>query len=561
MGEYIRQALEIIYRFNLDARNDEVAELKALLEQGFISDSLAQVHLDWLIEMTTGPGACRLLLPPPPRPEQWESLGKPDLELGDLTEVPGARFGIQLQGAQHTAVIGTTGCGKTFALRRIIQSAEQRNTQNPADPISIIAVESKSGDFADIPRLYGRRWVHLSTHNNMRIGLNGPRNLPPKNWIMYISACFAARAGLKASEVCLARMIEVLVEAMNPQPTTDLLWPSVSLIREVARTTPLSLFAAKPEYKKSLLQKLDAVADEPRYQTFNGFDLGRDITERHLSVVIDTCELEEPAWMRLFIMDCWIGQLLLSRQFHYKRTDRPNTIAIFDDVDASVSRESEASFPGGMTPMAHLLATGRESGLMAAFGLTYLGAVSHQITANLSNLFLMRSSDRDSLREAQRTLLLPLGSEAVLPILKVGECLARTSNGWPDVPLGQFDSVPPSRVESSQIQFDSFPFVPSQSLSELPRVQKALDELVKAHKQTQAKQARSSRPTLSKNSQKLLALTEGPVAAGGRCRTAPRPAFAKRRKLLVTDVLPYGWQCLWQAPPVHVGRGDVLYPS
>jgi hypothetical protein len=474
----------------------EVAELKVLLEQGSMSDGLAKVHLDSLIEMTTGPGACRLLLPLPPRLEEWESLGKPDLELGDLTEVPGARFGIQLQGAQHAAVIGRTGCGKTTALRGIIQSAEQRNMQNPADPISIIAVECRSGEFADIPKRYGRRWVHLSTHNNMRIGLNGPRELPPKTWTKYISACFAARAGLMASEVCLARMIEVLVAAMNPQPTTDLLWPSFSLIREVARTMPLSFFPAKPEHKKSLLQKLDAVADEPRYQTFNGFDLGRDITERHLSVVIDTCELEEPAWMRLFIMDCWIGQLLLGRQFSYRRTDRPNTVAIFDGVDASVSQESEAAFPGGMTPMAHLLATGRESGLMVVFGLDYLGAVSRRITANLSNLFVMRSSDWDSLREAQRTLLLPPGSEAVLPILRMGECMAWTSNGWPNVVLGQFDSVPPSRVESSQIQFDSHPFVPSQRLSDLPRVQKALDELVKAHKQTQVKQARSSRPTL-----------------------------------------------------------------
>jgi hypothetical protein len=215
--------------------------------------------------------------------------------------------------------------------------------------------------------------------------------------------------------------------------------------------------------------------------------LGRDITERGLSVVIDTCELEKPVWMRPFIMDCWIGQLLLGRQFNYMRTARPNTIAIFDGVDASVSQESEASFPDGMTPMAHLLATGRESGLMVVFSSGHLGTVSHRITANLSNLFVMRSSHWDSLRGAQSTLMLPPASEAVLPILKIGECLARTSNGWPNVMLGQFDSVLPSRVLLSQIQFDSHPFVPSQSLSDLPHVQKSLHELVKAHKQTQAK--------------------------------------------------------------------------
>jgi hypothetical protein len=31
------------------------------------------------------------------------------------------------------------------------------------------------------------------------------------------------------------------------------------------------------------------------------------------------------------------------------------------------------------------------------------------------------------------------------------------------------------------------------------------------------------------------------------------------RRLLVIDVLPDGWQFLGQAPPAHVGRGDVLH--
>ena len=430
MGNYIQQSLQLIHQFGLDARYDEVAQLKAMLERKQISDGMARAYLEWLLELTEGANAYRLLLPKPPRPEEWEALGKPDLELGALVEVPELRFGIRLEGGQHTVVMGRSGSGKTIALRGIIKSVEDLNARNPNEPISIIAVEFKPGDFADIPKLYGQRWVHLSTDCNMRMGLNGPRGLPPEIWVKYVSMCFAARAGLKASEVCLARMISALLAAMNPEPSQDLLWPSFSLIREVALATPLSLFAAKPEYEKSLLQKLDAIADAPLFDTFNGFDLQRDIVDRGLSVVLDTSDLKQ-SWVRLFLMDCWIGQLLLGRQYAYHRTNRTNTVAIFDEADASVSQDSEADFPGGMTPVSHLLATGREAGLTAIFGLKFLGRVSRQITANLSNLFVMRSTDPDSLREAQRMLLLQPGAEGILPSVQDGECLIRTSNGWP----------------------------------------------------------------------------------------------------------------------------------
>ena len=581
MGDHIRQCLQLIHQLGLDARNPDVAQLKALLEQGRITDGMAKVYLDWLLQMTEGIDACRLLLPRPPRLEEWEALGKPDLELGNLIETPGARFGITLRGAQHSAMIGQSGSGKTISLRVLIKSVEEWNARNPNERVAIVAITFKPGDFADLPRLYGSRWRHFSTHNNMRLGLNGPRELPPEAWIQQISMCFAARAGLKASEISLARMIRTLLAAMNPKPAQDLLWPSFSLIREVAQQVPLSLFAAKPEYEKSLLQKLDAIADDPLFDTFNGLDLQRDIVDRGHSVVIDTSRLD--GWIRRFVADGWILQLLLGREFSYRKTNRLNTIVVFDEADALVSKEAEGAFEGSMTPNSKLQAEGREFGLAGFFGLKKLGGLAPHLAASFRNIFVLQSGDAASLGEAQRTLLLPPGSETVLPILKDGECLARTSNGWPYAVLCQFDSVPPSRVERSEVQFDSPAFMPSQPLSALPHVQKALDELVKAHKDVQMRQARSSRPKLTDNTHKLLSLASAqlfvPVARlfdqiGQLSPTAQATvrksleeaslaAFEEirigRRNSLLIEVTDKGWELLGGTPPKRTGRGGIAH--
>ena len=581
MGNHIRQCLQLIHQFNLDARNPDVAQLKALLEQGRITDGMARVYLDWLLGMAQGVDACRLLLPRPPRPEEWEVLDKPDVTFGNLVETPGQQFGIRLEGGQHSAVIGQTGAGKTIALRRIIQSVEDWNARNPNERISIIAITLKSGDFADLPALYGPRWRHFSTHENMRLGLNGPRGFPPEVWIRYVSTCFAARAGLKASEISLERILRALLTAMNPEPAQDLLWPSISLIRQVAQEVPLYVFAQKPEYQMSLLQKLDAIADDKLFDTFNGLDLQRDVIDQGYSAAIDISDLA--GWKRELLPDLWTGQLALARQFAFKRTTRINTLLIYDEADPLISQEAEAAFPGSMTPISHLVATGRESGLAVMFGLKFLGCVSRQVTANLSNLYVMRCKDSDSLREALRTLLLPPGAEAVLPILKDGECLMRTSNRWPYAVLGQFDSVPPSRVERSEVQFDSHSSVPGQPLSALPHVQKALDELVKAHKDVQMRQARSSRPKLTDNAHKLLSLASAqlfvPVARlfdqiGQLSPTAQATvrksleeaglaAFEEirigSRNSLLIEVTDKGWELLGGTPPKRTGRGGIAH--
>ena len=135
-------------------------------------------------------------------------------------------------------------------------------------------------------------------------------------------------------------------------------------------------------------------------------------------------------------------------------------------------------------------------------------------------------------------------------------------------------------------QFHSHSFVPSQPLSALPHVQKALSDLAVAHKGAQMKQVRNSRPTLAENAHKLLSLASAqpfvPVArlfaqighlsqaaqAAARegLEEAKLAAFEEirigRRNSLLIEVTDKGWEFLggdsseaygprWDRAPSH----------
>ena len=168
-------------------------------------------------------------------------------------------------------------------------------------------------------------------------------------------------------------MMRFLVAALNPQPAGQILWPSFELLLDLAKTAPLTLFAAKPDYEKSLIQMLEGItqAGEELYLNFGGLDIERDIVRPARSVVLDVCGLGPP-WVRAISNDILVLQLLLGRQYRYQRSDRVDCILAIDEADQDVSRKAEAAFPD-LSPLSVLLKQGREYGLAAVLGLSAIG--------------------------------------------------------------------------------------------------------------------------------------------------------------------------------------------
>ena len=582
---FVQQLLHDIDAYGLEDRfPDQITPIIRMAQHGMLSNSMARPFLLKIQDLIDGAKDFPNFLHRPPAEEQWYARGRPTLELGSLVEAPGLRFGFDLSGGQHGGFIGMTGSGKTVAARCLITKIHEWNQTHPESFVSIIITDPKGGDFADCKELLGSRCKHFSIHDGLRIGTNGPGHVPPKIWINYFSTCFAARASLKASVVCMANQMIFCVSALNPKPQSQLLWPDFSLLLDIAKYAPLTLFASKPEYEKSYIQKLEQVAYETCFQTFAAIDLQKDIIDKHLHAVIDTCALESP-WVKLLFSDILAGQLLLGRQYAFRKQSHIDTFLIRDEADSEVSAESERAFPdGGMSPASRIEKQLRESGVAQILLLSALGPVSRQVLTNMVNICLLRVGDADSLMEARRTFLLRPGAEAILPAMEDGQCILRINNGWPHAVLGKFDYVPPSRVLRPEA-FDSHPYIPSKPLQELPHVLEALEKLITQHKQSKmrrGKNAKVDKNNLSQNAYELIHAIPSRLWAPAQVYwksigEIPSPNIQKSvcqeladhglaesaivrlgsANILLYRLTDAGWDFVKCKPPVRIGRGEI----
>ena len=313
--------------------------------------------------------------------------------------------------------------------------------------ISTIIFDLKGNDFGDLKQKLGKHWLHMSVHSGMRVGMNNPDGTPPGIWINLISYLFSARAGIVSARVTLASIIRWLVATLNPKPLGRLLWPDWQLVLDVARKAPARLFAAKEDYLRSLLQVLDDVtmSSGDLLRTFDGLDLEAHVIAQRRCLIIDFSNLYPP-WLRLFLVDLLVSQLLVGRMARKHRVGSTEVLIIIDEGDALVARQCEAAFPDGMSPLATLFKQGREFGLACCLGLTFMGNASRYVLNAAQYHLLFSLADDESVLEAKRTLQLPPGAEQQFPALQPGEALFREAQAsWPHTVWVKTDYVPPCR--------------------------------------------------------------------------------------------------------------------
>jgi hypothetical protein len=475
IGPIARYLLEIIQRYNLEAHAPDARRAVQLYRLGLLSESMAKSFLGRLQLRIKDAERRPNYLHRPPTNEELYPHGPPDIVIGRLAENPDVPLGLFLTDACHCLLAGTNKAGKTVGIRRLINSFEEYN-RTAAKPISLIVLDYKGGDFADLPARYGTRWRHFDAHGALRLGLQNPPGVPPNIWVSQLVSSFCTRAGLISSAVTLANLIRWLVRVMNPQECERLLFPDFQLILDVLRKLPPKAFAEKLPYVESLKQMLEGAtqASGNLLRTFGGLDLERDLIEPGLSAVLSMRNLSPP-WLARFLVDLLVLQVLVGRVQRGHKVDRVECVLVIDEADNDVTFENDELFRTAMPPLTRCLREGRELGLAVVLGVAALRPVSQHISNSMAHQFVFRMVHADCIETARRALLLPANSHSILGALEPGECVARLPGSWSHAVLAKIDYIPPCR--DAQPKYDEHPYVPAKRLHELPEVMKAVEEL------------------------------------------------------------------------------------
>jgi len=587
MANYVAGFLGLVSQFGLYERYpDALGPAIAEAQMGRMSQMKARAWISQIEPLIIAQERRPNLLPRAPEHGELYPNGDPDLIVGKLSERDDVPLGLSLSGNVSSILAGRSGAGKTNAIRALISAVMRHNGANPDRFVSLLCWDRKGGDYTDYAQDYDN-CIILGFPETLRIGLNPPEGVKPNVWINHLCSTFAARAGLVASSVCLANMMRFLLTAMNPYPDQHpLRWPSFELLLDLARAAPLNLFAAKPDYEKSLIQQLECFAHAAGelFSTFGGLDVERDVVRRRLCAVLDVEGLG-PASVRAFTTDILNLQLLVGRQARRERGDSVNCIQIIDEADQDTSQKAESAFPD-LSPISLMLKQGREFRLGVILGLSAVGPTARMVTTNASHFYAFAMADAPSMLETRNTLVLPRGAEAILPALEPGECLYRGPGPWPHAALARLDYVAPCRAPRPS-RYDTHPFIPARRLRELPHVMEALDRLIAEHRRTTLRQARKRKPEskaeLTSYARKLLDLCSlkpyTPVArlweevgtpafsvqaaARAELEGAGFAAFEEsrvgRRNLLLMLVTDRGWTFLGKAAPKRKGRGGIAH--
>lgn len=449
--------------------------------------------------------------------------------------------------------------------------------------ISQIVLDRKP-EWAYLVERFGKKWWSLYGFHqpNFRIGLQPPVGVPVAVWIPIISSLIAVRTGLVASAIALANMVRWLVRVLNQgRQNAPVLFPDFRLLLDVALDAPLTLWAKKTEYAKYLIQVLEGVVQGcPTFETFNGFDLVRDVVNKRRSCVLELLTVYPP-WVRLFVIDLFIAHVLYSRMHTRHTADSTEVVLYLDEADQDVGeRVSDGAYPDQYSPLGQLLRTGRAFGISSVAGLGVLGRVSPFVSSSFQYTFMFDVSEGDQILQARRTLLLPSGAEQMLPALPPGECILRESqSAWAHPMWCRIDHIEPNPVTHS-LEYDDHPYGPSMRLSELPHVQEALEKLKAQHRNRTPRQSKG----LSKDAHDLLHAACDhpwyPVArlwekigrkptpdAQRKARMAlENPKLAEfdqirigRRNLLMIVPTETGYESLRLRPRSYRGRGGIAH--
>ena len=480
MSTHIQQLYDIIMQYRLYQRHEYWADIRYMLEHSMIDDAMcrdilmaqAKPSVDYIKDIG-------LWLWRPPEVEELYAHGRPDIELGNLME--GAekfRFGIRIADRpRNLLVIGSAGSGKTTTLRNICRGIHAFNQQHPDQFISMIIIDPKP-DYLNLPQMLGDEWLVFSPNHNLRIGLNGPENVPHRVWLNAMTITLAARLGLIAARTTLARMIDWFITRLNPEPGQTLVYPSLQMILDACKQKRfLDCFSSKANYGQTLIQYLEGLLQDSGdlFDCCNGLNIQRDIIFKKKHGIINVSNL--PAYITNILSDTVINWELVPRQHNQYKCDRTEVSYLLDESDLLIDERSEADFGNNMSPLSKLERLGREPGLHVNIGVSSIKHTVPHITINTPYIIAHNHSDADSVVAVRKALQIEPGCDRMITSLESGQCIFRqTQSPWTQAMWCDVDEIKPPR-DNAAVEYKAHPFIPAKAMSDV----KGLPEAMHAH--------------------------------------------------------------------------------
>jgi hypothetical protein len=238
----------------------------------------------------------------------------------------------------------------------------------------LIIIDPKP-DYLDLKFKFKGKVKIFSPHYNLRIGLNGPADVPPLVWIGQLTMSLAARLGLIMSRTCLAAIITRLLVALNPglhredledgSVAQHLTWPPLQMVLDVTRHKDiLDIFSSKADYGKTLIQALDGLIYDSGhlFDCCNGLDLNTEIIQTQSHCVFNVSNT--PAYITHIITDIAINQIMVRKLYLNYKCDHTDEIFLIEESDL-LAESDVVNFPDGMSPLDKLHRLGRELGIMS----------------------------------------------------------------------------------------------------------------------------------------------------------------------------------------------------
>ncbi|HUW13427.1 MAG TPA: hypothetical protein VM537_27135 [Anaerolineae bacterium] len=444
-------------------------------------------------------------------------------------------------------------------------------------------------DNRDTTRRHGKEhWLHLNVRDpGTRIGMQPPIGMDVGVWIGVVSTLIAVRGGLIFAANVLANLLSWAVPVLSHVLGGPLvLFPDPQLLLDLVIKGGLDLWSYKQDYAKALATVLQALAQAcPALSAFSGIDMERDIISQGKSCVIEIPTINPP-WIRLFIIDLLIAQILYGRIHRHQKMDCTDVIIYLDEADADLSViASDAAFADMFSILAQLLRMGREYGILVVVGVGVLGNISRFVSSSFHDIFIFNVSGGEQSLEAQRILQLPPGAEQMCQSLKPGNCLFLENQGaWPHAVWAKVDYLAPDRSREP-VEYDALPsIVPSRSLNEMPAVEDALKKEIDEYNRRKLERYRAKARTLGKHAASLhrtailhpwvpvarLWETAGTVPSPAAQKTAQRQLEglgldkfdllrAGKRNSLLIEPTEAGFRAERQEPPKRRSRGDIKH--
>ncbi|MFC1762823.1 hypothetical protein ACFL6U_12190 [Planctomycetota bacterium] len=586
--------MRIIKHYQLDYRFSKWADTLSVIKLGLYDDAFCEIFIPEAEHDAEAVEKQGNFLPQPADEQELNGQSPPDIELGTAIESD-CRMGICYKNRpRNTVIFGSAGSGKTVTCRKILQEIDAQNIKHPDNPTLLWIMDLKA-DNQDLPQLLKGNVLQVSLSDNLRIGPNGPPNVPPYLWIAQVSISLAIRLGLVAARTCLAGIITMLLGALNqglsktdltdPKVISQLTWPSLAMVLDTIKIKKLlDLYSSKASYGQTLIQALTGLLQDSGklFECSEGLNLDKEVltSKKHLCIAGSNI----PSYILHLVNDYLINYVMVPRLFHNYKCDHTDIVFGYDEADILLESDFEAAFSDGLSPLSRLNRLGREMGLMSLISLSAPQAASEHILRSAYYTFGFSLSDARSIHAAVHHLQLDPRCSRMISSLPPGQCIFRqTQASWSQALWCKMDFVPPAR-NLGRVHYPRHYHSPAIRLAEAPNVVTHLKAYIEEGQKSQRRLAEAVRPQFELLALQLLKQAADspyrPVARimAGLGKIAPKTQIALRQYLetegyatfaeprigrtnmLLIELTPKGYQTLGlPRPKGNKGRGSITH--